>query len=91
MPPPENASETAREPRRIDVAATAQKIVTNMERVIIGKRHQLTLTLVAYLCEGHVLLEDVPGVAKTMLARALARSVGCTFKRVQCTDRKSVV
>jgi MoxR-like ATPase len=43
------------------------------------------LTLAAYLCEGHVLLEDVPGVAKTMLARALARSVGCTFKRLQCT------
>jgi MoxR-like ATPase len=53
--------------------------------VIIGKRHQITLTLVAYLCEGHILLEDVPGVAKTMLARALARSVGCTFKRIQCT------
>jgi MoxR-like ATPase len=68
-----------------DVAATAQKILANIEKVIIGKRPQITLALVAYLCEGHILLEDVPGVAKTMLARALARSVGCTFKRVQCT------
>src|SRR5271154_2974757 len=68
-----------------DVAATANKIIANMEKVIIGKRPQLLLTLVAYFCEGHILLEDVPGVAKTMLARALARSVGCVFKRIQCT------
>ena len=68
-----------------DVAATATKIIANMEKVIIGKRHQITLCLVAYFCEGHILLEDVPGTAKTMLGRALARSVGCTFKRIQCT------
>src|SRR5262245_6950576 len=67
------------------VAVTAQKIISNIEKVIIGKRPQITLTVVAYLCEGHILLEDVPGVAKTMLARALARSVGCNFKRIQCT------
>jgi MoxR-like ATPase len=71
--------------RHVDVAATAQKVLGNIEKVIIGKRPQITLALVAYLCEGHILLEDVPGVAKTMLARALARSVGCTFKRIQCT------
>jgi MoxR-like ATPase len=68
-----------------NVALTASKIVGNVEKVIVGKRHQLVLSLVSYFCEGHLLLEDVPGVAKTMLARALARSVGCTFKRVQCT------
>ncbi|HKB02734.1 MAG TPA: MoxR family ATPase [Gemmataceae bacterium] len=68
-----------------DVAALAGKLIGNIEKVVIGKRQTLTLALAAYLCEGHVLLEDVPGVAKTMLARALAVSVGCTFKRLQCT------
>jgi MoxR-like ATPase len=67
------------------VATTAAKIIANIEKVIVGKKQQLMLTLVAYYCEGHILLEDVPGVAKTMLARALSRSIGCSFKRVQCT------
>ena len=68
-----------------DVMATAKKIITNVEKVIVGKRRQIILSLVSWFCEGHILLEDVPGVAKTMLARALAKSVGCKFKRVQCT------
>src|SRR5438876_9522956 len=70
---------------QIDIAATANRIIGNIEKVIIGKRPQLALAVSAYFCEGHILLEDVPGVAKTMLARALAKSVGCTFKRIQCT------
>ena len=68
-----------------DVMPTAKKIIGNVENVIVGKRRQIILSLVSWFCEGHILLEDVPGVAKTMLARALAASVGCTFKRVQCT------
>jgi MoxR-like ATPase len=67
------------------VTSTAKKIIANIEEVVIGKRQEIVLALVAYLSEGHILLEDVPGVAKTMLARAIATSVGCSFKRVQCT------
>ncbi|MHC4401451.1 MAG: AAA family ATPase [Planctomycetota bacterium] len=68
-----------------DAMATAKEIIANVEKVIVGKRRQIILSLVSWFCEGHVLLEDVPGVAKTMLARALAKSVGCKFKRIQCT------
>ncbi len=67
------------------VPATAKKIIGNVEKVIIGKRQEVILALTAWFCEGHILLEDVPGVAKTMLARAIAKSAGCTFKRIQCT------
>jgi MoxR-like ATPase len=68
------------------VLQVAKRVIGNVENAIVGKREQLVLAMVAWLCEGHILLEDVPGVAKTMLARAMARSVGgCTFKRVQCT------
>jgi MoxR-like ATPase len=69
----------------VEVTATAKKIIANVEQVIVGKRQQIILSLVAWFSEGHILLEDVPGVAKTMLARALAASVGCAFKRIQCT------
>lgn len=71
-----------------DVAAVsefAKRVIANVELAIVGKRKQLVLSLVSWLSGGHLLLEDVPGVAKTMLARALAKSVGCKFKRVQCT------
>lgn len=81
----EPGSAAPRAPRKVDVANTAVKIINNIEKVVIGKRQQIVLALVSYFCEGHILLEDVPGVAKTMLARALAQSVGCTFKRIQCT------
>lgn len=67
------------------VADLAKRVISNVELAIVGKRKQLVLSLVAWLSGGHLLLEDVPGVAKTMLARALAKSVGCEFKRVQCT------
>jgi MoxR-like ATPase len=70
---------------KTDVAATAARIIANIEKVVLGKLQQIRLALVAYLCEGHILFEDVPGVAKTMFARALARTVGGTFKRIQCT------
>ena len=65
--------------------AEAQKIVENVKRVIIGKDHSVELAVVALLSQGHILIEDVPGVGKTMLARSLARSTGCDFKRIQFT------
>jgi MoxR-like ATPase len=68
-----------------DVTGTAKRIIASIEEVVIGKRQEIVLTIVALFSEGHVLLEDVPGVAKTMLARALSGSLGCTFHRIQCT------
>ena len=68
-----------------NVTGIAKQIINNVEQVIVGKRQQLILSLASWFSEGHILLEDVPGVAKTILARALAGSVGCSFKRIQCT------
>lgn len=61
------------------------EIIQNVEQVIVGKRETIELLLAAILCEGHVLIEDVPGVGKTMLARSMAISLGGEFKRLQCT------
>ncbi|HCD00310.1 MAG TPA: magnesium chelatase [Planctomycetaceae bacterium] len=67
------------------ITPVAKKLTSNIEKVIIGKRQEIILSLVSFFCEGHILLEDVPGVAKTVLARSLSQSDGCTFKRAQCT------
>jgi MoxR-like ATPase len=67
------------------VQATAELLCRNVERVLVGKRGAIELAVLALLCEGHLLVEDVPGIGKTTLARALAHSVGGTFRRLQCT------
>ena len=68
-----------------DPRIVAERILANVDRVIIGKREETRLALVCLIARGHLLLEDVPGVGKTMLARALAKSIGCTFQRIQFT------
>jgi MoxR-like ATPase len=69
----------------MDIKESAGRIIENVAQVIVGKDDVIELCLVALLCEGHVLLEDVPGIGKTTLAKAIARSVGCSFRRVQFT------
>ncbi len=69
----------------MDLKSSAERILENVSRVIVGKREVAELCLVALLCEGHVLLEDVPGIGKTTLVKAISRSVGCSFKRIQFT------
>jgi MoxR-like ATPase len=63
----------------------AKRVIDNVEKVIIGKHDVVELTLLALLCQGHILIEDVPGTGKTILARAVARSIGCSFRRIQFT------
>jgi MoxR-like ATPase len=63
----------------------AERIINNVEKVIIGKTDAVRLTVIGLLCQGHVLIEDVPGTGKTMLAKSLARSLGCSFNRIQFT------
>ena len=67
------------------VQAVGLKLIENIEKVIIGKRDTVALAAVGLLCQGHLLIEDVPGVGKTMLAKAIARSIGCAFRRIQFT------
>lgn len=68
-----------------EIQGFSDRLVANLEKVIVGKRHTVELTVISLLCQGHLLIEDVPGVGKTVLARSLARSLGCSFKRLQFT------
>jgi MoxR-like ATPase len=68
-----------------DTQAFGERLIANLEKVIVGKRPTIEMIVVGLLCQGHVLIEDVPGVGKTVLARSLAKSVGCSFNRLQFT------
>src|SRR5687767_465265 len=68
-----------------DLKSFGESIVQNLERVIVGKNQAVELVVIGLLCQGHVLIEDVPGVGKTMLARSLAKSLDCMFNRIQFT------
>lgn len=68
-----------------DVQAIANRIVDNVEKVMVGKRASVQLTVLGLIAKGHILIEDVPGVGKTVLAKALAKSIGCRFQRIQFT------
>ncbi len=69
----------------LQVQEAADRFVNNVSKVIVGKKSTIELVMVALLCEGHVLIEDVPGIGKTMLAKTTAKSLGCSFKRIQST------
>lgn len=69
----------------IDIQNFTQRMIANLEKVIVGKRQTVELVVIGLLCQGHMLIEDVPGVGKTMLARSLAKSLGCSFSRIQFT------
>ncbi len=68
-----------------DIKTIAERIISNVENVIIGKTDTVRLAVIGLLCKGHVLIEDVPGTGKTMLAKSIARSIGCSFSRIQFT------
>jgi len=70
---------------RVDGRKQMKDLVANVAKAVVGKDEAVELMLVALLCEGHVLLEDMPGVGKTLLARTLAHSMGCEFRRIQFT------
>ncbi|MGD2059037.1 MAG: AAA family ATPase, partial [Anaerolineales bacterium] len=68
-----------------DIQALYKRIADNVSKVIVGKPESIRLTIIGLLCQGHILIEDVPGTGKTMLAKSLARSIGCSFNRIQFT------
>lgn len=68
-----------------DIKEFGERLIGNLEQVIVGKRNSIELVVIGLLCQGHVLIEDVPGVGKTMLARSLAKSLDCMFNRIQFT------
>lgn len=68
-----------------DIKTFGEKVLENLEKVVVGKRQSLELIVIGLLCQGHVLIEDVPGVGKTVMARSLARSLDCSFNRIQFT------
>ena len=67
------------------IKEAVDRIADNIQMVIVGKREVIELAMVALLCEGHILIEDVPGIGKTTLAKAIAQSIGCSFRRIQFT------
>lgn len=68
-----------------EIQGVAAKIIDNVQEVIVGKQDAVQLTVISLLCEGHLLIEDVPGTGKTMLAKSVAKSLGCSFRRIQFT------
>jgi len=68
-----------------DIKTFGEQVIKNLEKVVVGKRQSLELIVISLLCQGHVLIEDVPGVGKTVMARSLARSLDCSFNRIQFT------
>lgn len=68
-----------------DIQSYSKKIIENLEKVIVGKQSALELVVIGLLCQGHILIDDVPGVGKTILSRSLAKSLGCSFRRIQFT------
>jgi len=71
--------------RVMELKPVAERVIANVEKVILGKSHEVRLAFTALLCQGHILIEDVPGVGKTVLAKAIARSIGGSFRRIQFT------
>ena len=68
-----------------DIKSFSEQVIENLEKVVVGKRQSLEMIVIGLLCQGHVLIEDVPGVGKTVMARSLARSLDCSFNRIQFT------